>query len=623
MKNARTFFDQINQDYLQIHRKEGELFWLTHTGQSDEHDAQRAAGLARKTFLADSRLLAQTREHLARVEAAQQSAERDALVSGLRGWVAAFEGNAMGSERASTLLAELIAMDADLFARRQVYKMHHIGVSGRTQEASPAALRSNLALNPDEASRKSSHEALSGLERWVLENGFLDIVAKRNEFARELGYRDFFDYRLRTNSGMSPEQLFAIFDEFERNTRNTHFASMDRLVSEYGDEVLQPHNLPFRVRGGAALKADAYFPFSKALERWAESFRRLGVSYRGARIEIDLLDRPGKFTTGFCASPVASYHDDTNGWVPADVRFTSTARPQQAGAGLRGINVLFHEAGHAAHFSNVALNSPCFSHGFAPTTPAYLEAQAKFFEALPGDPCWIRRYARNADGEPMPDEMIRERVESNRAFLAYNERRDLVPTYFEQALYAMDDAERTTESVLDLERSLTQRMLGVSSNTVYVLGMPHPIYHDMAVYYQGYLLAKMAASQTRAYLTRTLGYIVDNPEVGPLLVKHCWSAGNSLTLDQTLRNMTGEGLTSAYLADECNRSSQEAWALAQEAIERTDRALAAQAEAGGDLDASISIVHGAQCIATNEESLPAMYATFEAWIEDMATHDVT
>jgi hypothetical protein len=417
---------------------------------------------------------------------------------------------------------------------------------------------------------------------------------------------------LRTNSGMSPEQLFAIFDEFERNTRNTHFASMDRLVSEYGDEVLQPHNLPFRVRGGAALKADAYFPFSKALERWAESFRRLGVSYRGARIEIDLLDRPGKFTTGFCASPVASYHDDTNGWVPADVRFTSTARPQQAGAGLRGINVLFHEAGHAAHFSNVALNSPCFSHGFAPTTPAYLEAQAKFFEALPGDPCWIRRYARNADGEPMPDEMIRERVESNRAFLAYNERRDLVPTYFEQALYAMDDAERTTESVLDLERSLTQRMLGVSSNTVYVLGMPHPLYHDMAVYYHGYLLAKMAASQTRAYLTRTLGYIVDNPEVGPLLVKHCWSAGNSLTLDQTLRNMTGEGLTSAYLADECNRSPQEAWALAQEAIERTDRALAVQAETGGDLEASISIVHGAQRIAA-----------FEAWIEDMATHDVT
>lgn len=621
MKNARAFFDQLNRDYLQIHRNEWELFWLTHTGQSDEHDAHGAAGLARRTFLADALRLAQSREHLTTVEAAAPSAERDDLVTGLRGWVAAFEGNAIGSERAAALLTELIGMDTDLFARRQAYKMHHIGASGHREEASPAVLRSNLASNPDEASRKSSHDALHGLERWVLENGFLEIVAKRNALARELGYRDFFDYRLRTYSGMSPEQLFEVFDEFERNTRDAHFASLNRLVTEHGEEALQPQNLPYRMRGGAAQKADAYFPFGKALERWAESFRRLGVSYRGARIEIDLLDRPGKFPTGFCASPTASYRDDSAGWVPADVRFTSTARPQQAGAGLQGLNVLFHEAGHAAHFSNVALNSPCFSHIFAPTSPAYLEAQAKFFDALPNDPCWIRRYARNAAGEPMPVDMIRARVESNQTFLAHAERRDLVPTYFERALYGMEDGERTVESVLALARSLTQRILGVPHHTGYVLSTPHPIYHDIAVYYQGYLLAKMAASQTRAYLTRSLGYIVDNPAVGPLLAQHCWAPGNSMTLDQTLRSLTGEGLTSSYLAAECNRSPQEAWEHTQDAFERTDSG--APLEAEGDLDASISIVHGAQCIATNEESLPAMYAAFEAWIEGETWRDRT
>jgi hypothetical protein len=618
MKSARAFFDQLNQDYLELHRREGDLYWSTHTGQSDEHDALGAAGLDRKTFIADPQRLAQIRMHLAKLEATTQSVERDALLTGLRGWVEVFERNALGNERAAALLAELIRLDADLFARRQAYTMHHVGASGRSEQASSGALRANLASNPDEAARKSSHDALHGLERWLLENGFLEIVAKRNALARELGYRDFFEYRLRTNSSMSPEQLFAVFDEFERNTRDTHFASLDRIVRDYGEETLQPHNLAYRIRGGAAQQADAYFPFGKALERWAESFRRLGVSYRGARIEIDLLDRPGKFPTGFCVTPTPSYHDDVRGWVPADVRFTSTARPQQAGAGLQGINVLFHEAGHGAHLSNVTLNSPCFSQEFAPTSPAFLEAQAKFFDALPGDPCWIRRYARNAAGEPMPDEMIRERVERRQAFRAYTERRDLVPTYFERALYAMEDAQLTVESVLDLARSVTHRILGVPDHTDYVLALPHPIYHDIAVYYHGYLLAKMAASQTRAYLTRSFGYIVDNPEVGPLLTKHCWATGNSLTLDQTLRNMTGEGLTSSYLAIECNRSPQEAWALAQEACERTDRAAPLATEAEGHLDASISIVHGAQCIATNEESLPAMYAAFEAWIERTA-----
>ncbi len=615
MKNARTFFDQLNQDYLTLHRKEGELFWLTHTGQSDDHDAHGAAGLARKTFLADPQHLAQSREHLARLEAAAPSAERDALVTGLRGWIATFEGNAMDGERAASLLAELMAMDADLFARRQAYKMHHVGASGKSEEASPSALRANLASNPDDAARQSSHDALQGLERWVLENGFLKIVATRNALARELGYRDFFEYRLRTRSGMSPEQLFTIFDEFEQKTRDVHFASLNRLVAQHGDAALQPHNLPYRMRGAVMQRADDYFPFGKALERWAESFRRLGVTYRGARLEIDLLDRPGKFPTGFCVAPTACYRDDNTGWLPADVRLTSTARPRQAGAGLQGINVLFHEAGHAAHLSNVTLNSPCFSQEFTPTAPAYLEAQAKFFEALPGDPCWIKRYARNAAGEPMPDEMIRERVESIQVFRAYGERRDLIPTYFEQALYAMDDAKRTTESVLELARSLTLRILGVPDFTAYVLTTPHPIYHDIAVYYHGYLLAKMAASQTREYLTRKLGYIVDNPAVGPLLAQHCWATGNSLTLDQTVRNMTGERLTSSYLAQECNRSPHEAWALAQEAVERADRMANASAGSDGDLDASISIVHGAQCIATNDESLEAMYAAFEAWIE--------
>jgi len=85
-----------------------------------------------------------------------------------------------------------------------------------------------------------------------------------------------------------------------------------------------------------------------------------------------------------------------------------------------------------------------------------------------------------------------------------------------------------------------------------------------------------------------------------------------------LRNMTGEGLSSSYLAMECNRSSGEAWALAQEAFERADRAAPVMAKDEGDLDASISIVHGAQRVATNEESLPAMYAAFEAWIERSA-----
>lgn len=611
MQNARAFFDELNQHYLQLLRTEGELYWATHTGQSNEHEALGAASLSRKMFSADAGRLAQCREYLSMLDTVESSPERDALVSGLRGWVAVFEAYTIGTDRAAALLSELTERDVDLYARRQAYTMNHIGAEGRRENASPAALRSNLASNPDESARQSSHEALHGLERWVVENGFVDIVGKRNELARELGYRNFFDYRLRINSGMTPEQLFEIFDGFESSTRDTHRQSLHRLVSEHGEHALLPRNLTYLMLGGASHRHEAYFPFGKALERWAESFRRMGVSYRGARLEIDLLDRQGKFPTGFCIAPTPGYHDDTHGWTPADVRFTSTARPQQASAGLQGLNVLFHEAGHAAHYANVLRNSPCFSQEFAPSSPALLEAQAKFFDALPSDPCWMRRYAMDAAGKPMPEEAIRARVETRQAFLAYSERRDLVPTYFEWALYNMDDAQRTPDSILDLARSVTMRILGVAGHTNYVLATPHPIYHDIAVYYHGYLLAKMAAAQTRAYLTQSLGYIVDNPAVGPLLAEHYWAPGNSATLDQTLIALTGEPLNSSYLAAECNRSADEAWQLNQDVFRRSEQAT--PSKQGGDLDASISIVHGAQRIASNDESLPALYAQFEAW----------
>ncbi|QDQ80482.1 M3 family metallopeptidase [Paraburkholderia megapolitana] len=612
VNSAQSFFDNLNQDYLSIHRREGELYWLTHTGQSDDHAALAAASLERKLFTGDASRLAQCKHHLATLGAAASASSDDALVNGLKGWVRVFESNATGSPHAEALLKELSELNADLYARRQSYELKHIDDSGARVSASPAALRTNLATNHDEDARKSSHEALHGLERWVLESGFLDIVSKRNALARELGFDDFFEYRLHARSGITSKQLFAVFDQFEKMTRESHRESQRRLVQQHGAHALLPHNLMYRLRGEMTGGDDQYFPFAKALERWSESFRRMGVSYRGARMEIDMLDRPGKFPTGFCVVLVPSYVDDASGWMPADIRFTSTARPAQPGAGVKGLKVLFHEAGHAAHLANVARNSPCFAQEFAPTTPAFLETQAKFFDALPADPCWLKRYATDRDGNSMPDSMIRERLEAHQMSLAHMERRDLIPTYLEAALYRMSDEERTPDRVIAAACAITNDILGVADHTDHVLAMPHLVFHDIAVYYHGYLLAKMAAAQMRAYLTRRLGYIVDNPAVGALLTEHCWKAGNSITLDDALVSLTGEPLSAGYLAEECNRAPADAWRIAGQAMREFD--LRSQAPSAEDLDARIFVVHGEQCVATNAVSAQSMFDDFEAWI---------
>ena len=74
----------------------------------------------------------------------------------------------------------------------------------------------------------------------------------------------------------------------------------------------------------------------------------------------------------------ARWINEDGRWVPAAINFTSEAKPDQVGSGIRAINTLFHEGGHAAHFANVVQNSPCFSQEYPPTSMAYAETQSMF-----------------------------------------------------------------------------------------------------------------------------------------------------------------------------------------------------------------------------------------------------
>ena len=138
---------------------------------------------------------------------------------------------------------------------------------------------------------------------------------------------------------------------------------------------------------------------------------------------------------------------------------------------------------------------------------------------------------------------------------------------------------------------------------------------ESAASYQGYLLAEMAVQQTRAFFLHRDGYLTDNSAIGSSLATHYWEPGNSVDHAATLRSLTGEGFSARYLAEACNRSADEAWALAQQAM-----ALAAARPASGGgaatLDAYIRIVHGNEVLADSSHGEDAMCAQFESWVRD-------
>ncbi|GGY25482.1 M3 family metallopeptidase [Paludibacterium paludis] len=615
MQGAREFFHQLNRDYLAVHKAKEDLFWDTYMAISDDHAGFARAEQEYKAFISDPDRLAATRRHLAELDARASAGEHDDLRRGLNGWLQLFECNIIDSDEAREHLARLIDMEAGLFARRRDLALTHVTAEGHEEPATLGILSTNLGTNPSESSRKSSHEALLGLEDWVLANGFLDIVRQRNRLARSLGYRDYFDYKVRKNERLSTEDLFAILDDFEVRTRDANRRALDDLACGKGSDALLPHNFRYMTSGDIRRQSDPYLPFGKALTRWVESFRRMGITYRGARMQLDLLERPGKYQNGFCHGPIPSYFDENGNWVAAQVNFTSEAKPDQVGSGSRAINTLFHEGGHAAHFANVTGNAPCFSQEFPPTSMAYAETQSMFCDSVLEDADWLKRYARDARGEAMPDELIRARIEANQPFAAFNERSILVVPYFERDLYQLSDEALTPERVKQLARDAEQRILGLPVSPRPLLAIPHLLNQESAASYHGYLLANMAVYQTRAWFLRTYGHITDNPEVGPALARHYWAPGNSVSHNDTLISLTGEGFSARYLADSCTRTVEAAWNDARRAI--ADAASRAYPDtAPATLDADIRIVHGSERIADNHDGDEAMCRNFERWIAD-------
>ncbi|OFZ21002.1 MAG: peptidase M3 [Bdellovibrionales bacterium GWB1_55_8] len=610
MKNA----NQFTREYLDLHVAKEDVFWTTYMGTEKDENALPAAEGRYKEYISDPSRLQEVRAALAALSGASPDApETGDSRKALEGWLNFFSAHSIEDPRAQKLQKELIDLETSIFQRRAKLKLTYKAADGEEKTASTNVLASNIAANENEGVRKTSHDALLQLEQWILAEGFLELIRKRNEFARTLGYDNYFDYRVHKNESMTSGELFQILNEFEKMTRNQCFGQLGELAKLKGQSALLPHNIKYAVAGDAEKKLDPYLSFAKSLENWSRSFARLGISYRGATLQLDLFDRTGKYENGFMHGPQPCFFDQGK-WRPARINFTSNATPNQVGSGRRGLQTLFHEGGHAAHFANITQNAPCFSQEYPPTSMAYAETQSMFCDSLIGDGDWLKLYGRDENGTAIPDDVIQLFVTLDHPFRAFQERSILVVPIFERHLYSMPDQDLTPEKITALARRCEREILGVDCSPRPLMAIPHLLGAESACSYQGYLLAHMAVYQTRSHFRQKFGYLADNPAIGPELAKYYWNPGNSVSHRDTIRSLTGKDLSGRELAEFCNLGAEELWSRTQKSIsEALARAEKGRSQATA-LDATIRIVHGSETIAENTRSMEQMWSDFEGWI---------
>ncbi|HKO50378.1 MAG TPA: M3 family metallopeptidase [Polyangiaceae bacterium] len=608
---AASYLDALDERYAALHTAKEDAFWSAKMGLgADAARAQReldARDLALQQFLQAADQLTRLRE---------LRIENDAQRLRVEGWLRTFGAHTIDSSEGAVLAEELAADDGRLQVARAGMKLGFQDANGGFVAASSITLSHLLQNDQDEARRQAAFDGLRSIESHVLERGYLQIVAKRNELGRTLGAEDYYDWKAKRIEGMGKAELFVLLDELEERTRPAARAFVADAQRKHGGRASKPWNLGQLTSGEVTRDLDPYFSFRSAIDRWGRSFAGLGIRYAGAELVLDLLDRPGKYENGFMHGPVVAWRR-AGQRIPARVQFTANALPGAVGAGQQALRTLFHEGGHAAHFANIDMPSPCFGQEFAPTSTAFAETQSMFLDSLPSDADWQQRYALDRNGNPMPLSLVERSVDSHQPKAAWVMRSMLSVCYAEKAIYELPSSELTAENVLRVVREVEQRLLFLQGGSPRpTLSISHLISGDFSCTYHGYVLAQMAVAQARSYFLARDGHLVDNHRIGPELARVWWQPGNSISFADFVRKLTGNDLSAAPLAARLNQTAEQ-----RKADEHASVAKLAQIPQPGqeiDLDARIRVVHGSQLVAEYRGDFAKFAAEFAAWIDTRA-----
>mmetsp|Transcript_29894 Transcript_29894/g.62093 ORF Transcript_29894/g.62093 Transcript_29894/m.62093 type:complete len:689 (+) Transcript_29894:84-2150(+) len=614
--NVSDFIDSTNTNYERLHKAFELQFWGTKmnlSGSQYSVDELTRTKTEMEAFLADESKLAKTREFLKAIP------EESPHLKTLKMFERTFGCYIMESEDAKALRAECTKIEGQLDNARNTMTLGATMPSGDFVEMTSVGLRNKIRVDPDEQVRKACFEGLTKIGDFVCENGFVGLVKARNKMAKKLGYLDFYDYKVTNAEGFGKVALFEILDTLEKGTRPIMENARKIFAEEKGGpSALEPWNQSFLMAGDVTRRMDPYFPFQKSVEQWGKSFAAMKISYKGANMDLDLLDRKGKYSNGFCHWPQPAWVKSDGSWQPSTTHFTSLADPSAVGSGYTALNTLMHEAGHAAHFSNIEMPSPLFAQERSPTSVAYAELQSMFLDSLVGDADWMAKYAVSKEGETIPWDLIADKIKATHPYEVFALRGMIAVPYFEKALYEMVEEDVTADSIKTLADRIEKDIQGGLSARP-LLSVPHILSDEASCYYHGYVLAEMGVHQTREFFLKRYGYIADNPNVGPTLTSAYWKPGNSEPFLSLVENLTGAPLTGDAWVNELKQSVDTV--LKEEKVKYEAKvAECAETEAAQeiDLDMRIRIVDGDEVLADTEMdgSFLATCKTFEKYVEE-------
>lgn len=597
-KSASQFLDYLNETYDKLHTVYEDLFWISYMGDHSVDKKLTAALAARDAFRSNPEFLEQAKIFL------KKSSSKD--VKRLKMWKFFFEQHQI-PENVLSIKKQIDDLEAKIMEKRTSRKEGYI--DPKTKKfvlSSENAMRMIVRTHTDEKYRKAAFDAMQKLPLDTI-NEYVELVALRNKFATELGFENFYAYKLWNEEGMKIKDLFGLFDNIYNKTK---YALADiRKLEKTMPNLRKPWNFGYMLSGDFTKEEDQYYQFDEALIRWGRSFSAIGIDYQGGELQLDLLERAGKYNNGFCHYPKVVYKKG-NKLMKGSSNFTCNVVYGQTGSGMQGMHTLFHEGGHAADRLNSTETEICINTEYPPASTAWAETQSMFLDTMFSSIEWKTRYAKNHKGETYPFELFERKISKLGVLspTAMNSVHSVME--FEKKVY--ESRTLTVDKVTMIAKQIARKFYDYSEDTVSLLNVPHIYSWETACSYHGYGLAELGLEQWRAYFYKKYGYIVDNPNVGKEMA-NVWKLGSSKTFPEFIKLATGKKVSEKAFVDTITMTASKRITLAKKRIERMKTVKPYKLPV--KLNASIQMVHGKKVIANNKKSFEDMAEQYSKWLK--------
>lgn len=189
-----------------------------------------------------------------------------------------------------------------------------------------------LSREDDRELRKKAFFAKNQIDKPMVDNGFIDLINLRNEYAGMYGEKDFMEYRIKSDE-LSPN----IFDTWEDDLKE-HIIVLNEKGREYarkfiGSEELMPWDYSY-IKSKISSSLNSHVDMSNYYNVLREFFLNFGFDINKFNITYDIFPRKNKSEWGY-NFPI-KYGEDS--------RILANVKNQ-----YREYEVLLHETGHGIH----------------------------------------------------------------------------------------------------------------------------------------------------------------------------------------------------------------------------------------------------------------------------------